>query len=499
MRNKNKTNLNYDSQVYYTKTFFKKNNNKKPNAIYYLSLEKVRYSSIDQKKINTTINKAKEKNKKLTNKTIDNKKETSLQKDKKYSKAYNSLFNTYSNDYKSNYINKNLFEFYNEINETNGMNNIHKKRNNNNNKNFSFKKNDKIKKSFNLSKNKVIKNISYSRNRIKGLKDISLNETESWIKFKNNIFNNNKNESIKEKMIFKKYKNKINNYSLSFVYNNDFKINFANNEIEKNGNGNCNTTKYKNSFIRKEKIKSLYNINNSRIKKSIKIKNKKNDNNVNKDTNDKIISSYTSKGKIKNRYKCNQKLPKSIKVFKNLNISSKPTFFSSYLNSEQNMKSSLISNEYIKQNKIRLNKNQNTGLPLNDNYKLNYTIDSNGKDLQEYESKFLNYELGISDKISTSNYTLDNNNNNNIYNKEDIMNEYEKPVEEIEEIADKIINNSNYRNKTVSMVNNIFINNNNLNRKETFYNDDIEELKKGEKIQKVLNLYVSKNNNNSKS
>ncbi len=82
---------------------------------------------------------------------------------------------------------------------------------------------------------------------------------------------------------------------------------------------------------------------------------------------------------------------------------------------------------------------------MKNNFILNYTIESNEKDTQEYESKFLNYELGISDKISTLNYTLDNNNQNY----ENKKNEYEKTVEEIERIANQIINNSNCKNKKI--------------------------------------------------
>ena len=117
----------------------------------------------------------------------------------------------------------------------------------------------------------------------------------------------------------------------------------------------------------------------------------------------------------------------------------------------------------------------------NDNFILNYTIESNGKDTQEYESKFLNYELGVSDKLSTLNYTSEDNNLNN----EDIKNEYEKPVEEIEEIANQILNNSNYINKRKSLLHNRLNNQNNRMSKEiTIYNDDIEELKKGEGFKK---------------
>jgi hypothetical protein len=348
-----------------------------------------------------------------------------------------------------------------------------------------------IKKSTNLSKNKVIENETNNKKTNKGRNNDSFNITDSWINFRNSIFNNNKTECKKQKIVPKKNKNEINNYSYSFVHN-DLLRNSR--KIENEKNLNFNISKKKRSLFRKENEKILSNFNNSKTKKLLK------DNDITIENNfvkkvykkDNAISSSKNKGKVKNKYKLNKKLTKNMKVFGNINISSKPTYFSSYLNSEQNLKSSLISNEFIKQNK--LNKNINEDLPINDNCILNYSIESNGKDIQEYESKFLNYELGFSDKISTSNYTLDNNDN---CNKDNIRHEYEKPVEEIEEIANQIINNSNYRNKTISIINKKLIST--KISKENFYNDDVEELKKGERIQKVLNIYISQNNNNNKS
>lgn len=55
-------------------------------------------------------------------------------------------------------------------------------------------------------------------------------------------------------------------------------------------------------------------------------------------------------------------------------------------------------------------------------------------EMQDYESKFLNYELGISDKVSTI-----NNLDETIKKKEAIKNECEKPVEEIEKKQKKYI------------------------------------------------------------
>jgi hypothetical protein len=490
MRNHNFN--NYNNREFYSKTFIRKNDNKKPNALYYLSLENARYTSIGPKKMKYHINKIKEKNKKLTNNTLDTKKERYMPKNKKNEKAFDR---SYSNNYRFYSSNKK----HSELNDTlNYKNYIINNKNNFSfsiifNELFDLKKDKKnyIKKSTNLSKNKVIENETNNKKTNKGRNNDSFNITDSWINFRNSIFNNNKTECKKQKIVPKKNKNEINNYSYSFVHN-DLLRNSR--KIENEKNLNFNISKKKRSLFRKENEKILSNFNNSKTKKLLK------DNDITIENNfvkkvykkDNAISSSKNKGKVKNKYKLNKKLTKNMKVFGNINISSKPTYFSSYLNSEQNMKSSLISNEFIKQNK--LNKNINEDLPINDNCILNYSIESNGKDIQEYESKFLNYELGFSDKISTSNYTLDNNDN---CNKDNIRHEYEKPVEEIEEIANQIINNSNYRNKTISIINKKLIST--KVSKENFYNDDVEELKKGERIQKVLNIYISQNNNNNKS
>ena len=57
MRNKNI--INYNNPEFYSKTFIKKNGNKKPNALYYLSLDNARFTSIEPKKMDYRINKIK--------------------------------------------------------------------------------------------------------------------------------------------------------------------------------------------------------------------------------------------------------------------------------------------------------------------------------------------------------------------------------------------------------------------------------------------------------
>ena len=104
-------------------------------------------------------------------------------------------------------------------------------------------------------------------------------------------------------------------------------------------------------------------------------------------------------------------------------------------------------------------------------------------DTQDYESKFLNYELGISDKVSTI-----NNLDETIKKKEVIKNECEKTVEEIEKKA-KEIYNSEYKYQGKTNENNI-ISNNTLSHINL--NNDIEEFKEGEEIHNIFTLFDNK-------
>ena len=485
MRNKNILTIN--NQIYYTKYLFQKNY-KEPNSFYYSTSSNMAVTSTKPGKIKYIFNIVKGKNKKITdNKTPDNKYEIQIKQYKKnkynISKTYIDLNHISSSNNKSNYIKKM---------NSNNINNSLKKNNKKKNyisikKGYSSNNNENVKVFRNLSKNKVIKNISNSKNKIKGLNsNVSLNDSEACITNKKTIFQNNKiNEFVKKNLLPKNFKNKVNNYSHSFIHrnnNNYLIINERKNETENEKQNIFSTIKNINNLNQKDKLQSSKNLNNFQKQKILKVNNKINDHKIKKVYTNNNTISFPKISKNNEDY---VKLSKSIKLIKNKNISSKPTIFSSYSTSEKNVISTLVSNEATKENKF--NKNNINELPFKDNFILNYTIESNGKDTQEYESKFLNYELGVSDKISTLNYTLDNNNQNN----ENTKNEYEKTVEEIERIANQIINNSNYKNKKIS-----HFNNNRISKDiTTLDNDDIEELKQGECIQKVLNLYISHNNN----
>jgi hypothetical protein len=177
----------------------------------------------------------------------------------------------------------------------------------------------------------------------------------------------------------------------------------------------------------------------------------------------------------------------------NKNNSSKLTTISSYVTNDKNEflpKSPFKdSNKNINMRKMDfLNKNS----ILLKEFPLNLTTEVIENDTtQEYESKFLNYELGVSDKVSTIYDILDE----NINKKEIIKKECEKSVEELEKIA-KEIYNSNIKRKSkkskkiVNLKKNKILNNFNFN-----LNSDIDELKDGEEINDILTFNI---NNSSK-
>ena len=109
-------------------------------------------------------------------------------------------------------------------------------------------------------------------------------------------------------------------------------------------------------------------------------------------------------------------------------ISHKKTNISSYIDSESKNISKKISKKLLfkKNNENKFNKI----FLIKEKILLNLTSKLNEKQKKdEYESKFLNYELGTSDKLSLSliSNLNENNKNDEIYEKE-----YEKPLKEIE-------------------------------------------------------------------
>ena len=308
-----------------------------------------------------------------------------------------------------------------------------------------------FKKSSVLSKKKYIK----GENTIKSLRNKLTNEnskkslskySKSFIQIKNtnNLMKFDINKIYKSKETIKEKDNTLDNGRKHITLRE--KKNFTNSKLSLLKRIPKNYGSVLNKIIRNN-IKQKNNEFNKRNNNLIKFNTYKNDYdnsliNQNSITHSKINIKTTENN---NNGNVNIKLSKNV----NNNISSRQTIFSSYITSEKNALSMIKSNGDSEEK----NKKENSLKNLNDY--INLESESNDVETKEYESKFLNYELGVSDKISTNNYNLDN---NNYKNNENIKNEYEKPVEEIEKIADQILNKSNYKNKNTPFFHNILVN-----------------------------------------
>jgi hypothetical protein len=298
-----------------------------------------------------------------------------------------------------------------------------------------------------LKKGNTIKSINkfLSENSQKNLNNYSKSFIE--IKTTKNIMKFNINKIYKSKGKIKEKDNTLDNVRKNISLRE--KINFTNSKLS----------------ILKRIPKNYGSLLNKIVRNNIKNKNK-NDAFVKKNENLSKFSTYKndyenslinqnsithSRINIKTSENNNKNININLSKNVNNNISSRQTIFSSYITSEKNVLSIIKSNDGSEEK----NKKENSLANLNDFINLESESESNDVETKEYESKFLNYELGVSDKISTNNYNLDN---INYKNNETIKNECEKPVEEIEKIADQIINKSNYKNKHISFLQNILMN-----------------------------------------
>jgi hypothetical protein len=365
-----------------------------------------------------------------------------------------------------------------------------------------FKKENALVSNSNLNINKSLKyDTSYKKNE---QNDMNCNYTSvSKIKKKyiNKLKENINSINIpKKNIIFKSLNSKDKNFSIKNNFNDD---------ISKPKNISfiyTNTNQMINNFYKKNvKNKCFYNNKNSNTysgirstihKKANKKNNKENSNKRNNICRDDLKNeAYTKKPifntqsiayiiKGKDRSKIIQEI--------NKNNSSKLTTISSYVTNDKN---ELLSKSQVKDSNKKINIKKkldflNKNPILQKEIPLYLTTEVNENDnTQEFESKFLNYELGVSDKVSTIYDILDE----SIKEKEIIKKECEKSVEEIEKIA-KEIYSSNIKKKPskskkiVNLKKNKILNNFNLNC-------DIDELKDGEEINDILTFTI---NNSSK-
>ena len=328
------------------------------------------------------------------------------------------------------------------------------------------------------------------------------------------IFNRVKNKKIYESDSKLKHPEKfINNYckKKTFIENNKKLLNEKTIQSKSNFMNTAN-----NSFIDK-KLENKFSI--KRINKDIKNKNNKNKNNpFNKNSNSdeniitkKVIKNTINNNKNKNKnnnYKDDYKIISDKKTIKenniynnnkpfNISANTKPTNISSFIISENNENNKKIIKNEISIKRDAFNENLAfLNLDRNFNNKL-ILLDSNSKS-KENESKFLNYDLGKTNGLSQLPDSLilsfDNtyiNSKNNIEKEKEknknnkIINEYECSGEEIYKAAKKILDSNKKLKK-------IYIN---KKIKENYYElnniFDIDELKEGEDINRIINISIN--------
>ena len=329
---------------------------------------------------------------------------------------------------------RNFYTNYNkEKSEKNGGNKCFNLSNNINNKNNISKNNIKWKdlnqnKKLGIIKTKIIRNIKNENNIIEMPKKEDKNDFK--IKINNNmtrnkgdyniIYNqniNNKNLFINKNSIRKKSNKKINNKKIndnknSYTYNNDKILNLNNNNSNNNSNNNNNCKPCDLNQIYYTEIKYPNSYNNNIINKQIK-----NENDI-----------Y---GKI------------------NLNPVKK-SLFSEHMNFLINHNQE---DKNIYYNNFDINNNNNNIIK----FQFNNILDSTDK--KDYESKFINYDLGKTTGTSLSKESfflfgnknnIDKNKNSKIMkmpikqNLEINLEEKERTHEELEKLAKEYINKSKY-------------------------------------------------------
>ena len=337
------------------------------------------------------------------------------------------------------------------------------------NKNIDFTSISKIKSKYiNQIKEKITSVYKPKKNNILlntkkykiTLKDIN---TNNFLSGKKSITkDSNIIKTFNTSFIYTKYKNKSNLYSKVYLYNESYNKISSSIKVDSYNISNINN-KGKTSKNKNKRNKNIFNKLNTDVDLSKKL----------------IFNNNYIKSKINDKDKI--KLVKNI----NKNNSSKLTNISSLLTSDKNEISKRVPKET---NKYHYNKNKDFNINnslLKKNIILNLTSEAKENETQDFESKFLNYELGVSDKVSTINY-LDE----SIKMKKKVKKEYEKPIEEIEKI-EKEKYNSELKNKKIN-------NKIKMNIKNSYISKDIginiEEFKLGEEIQNVFALSINKKN-----
>ena len=323
-----------------------------------------------------------------------------------------------------------------------------------------------------------------------------------------NILNKHKlsNKSNLQNGIF----NQIHKYNISIDLSNNIINNYSQNEKNKyDSKTNNNTIKNKNN---------KYNNNDKSLKNHKLTKNQKN---FNSDENI-LINKFKKKIKISDNFNNNKDIKTKtndeskeilllsskkttediVKVLNstmkgnNKSANTKPTNISSFVVSEKNIE--LDDNfdsmeEKIKRNNIFKNsifKDHMKFVNLNSNQQ-NFLLYDNYNMTKENESKFLNYELGLTNGLSGTDSLLweYNNINQNEKSKSKLI-ELEHPLEYMEKMAHEILESHKnlpklYRDKADGRMKD--------NYYEMTYNNisNIDEMKKGENIHRIINLQIN--------
>ena len=273
------------------------------------------------------------------------------------------------------------------------------------------------------------------------------------------------NNSIIIKKLFSKFSSKDKN-KIKTNDKKNFKINF-NNKLNKIEIKICRSEMnlLPNTLIKKNKLKFL---------------NEKKNNNNNNNNLQPLFSPKNKKSPITENKVVNNEQ-------NNNSTNTKPTNISSFLTNEMNNEPTInklyespIKRTNFSEHKDFINFLNNNNL---------YLLDNSSKN-KDYESKFLNYELGQTNSLSQIADSLIcslNNDYNNSKNNEKII-EYEKSAEEIYKDAYNILD-SNNKLERVYLNNKIKDYNYELN-----FGENIDELKEGENINRIINLYINYNN-----
>ncbi len=405
--------------------------------------------------------------------------QTNIKKTKKLPNI-NSKFNTKTKKKTSKFTN---LKKNNKLLDNSNINMLLKydtsyKKNEQNDMNYNYTSVSQIKKKYiNKLKEKFISMSKPKKNIICNYKKTkkefkSLNSKEKTFSIKKN-FNN---DILKPKNISFIY---VNN---SEIINNFYKKHFKNKCVCNNKNINFSTFTGIETSIHKK-------TNRNNIRKNMNKRNNYCGNNLKNEAYMKkpIFNTQSIANIIKGKDK--SKIIQEI----NKNNSSKLTTISSFVTNDKN---ELLQKSPVKDSNKNNNMKKmdflikNSLLPKK--ITLNLTTELNENDnMQEFESKFLNYELGVSDKVSTV-YDISD---ESIKEKETINRECEKTVEEIEKIANEIYSSNikkklNKSKKIVNLKKNKILCHLNFN-----LNSDTDELKDGEEIHDILTFNI---NNTSK-